>query len=158
MRQIFYVERNTHVWSCGWSTKRALASTAFPPDTTPNAQLNPADFGILNGISEPIGLPQISIAGGLNFGGPAINPSGRGDTTFVVADTLSWLVGRHSLKLGGEFRQFLNNIFRQGTGSFNFPDCCRLPRGHRELVQRDARQSVEQHRPGRARLLRARQL
>lgn len=89
---------------------------------TPVAQLNPADFGILNGHSEPIGLPQMIIAGGnLNFGGPSINPSGRGDTTFVGADTLSWLAGRHSLKLGGEFRQFLNNNFRIGTGVFTFP-------------------------------------
>ncbi len=31
------------------------------------------------------------------------------------------MTGRHSLKLGGEFRQFLNNNFRQGTGTFNFP-------------------------------------
>jgi hypothetical protein len=90
--------------------------------TTPTAQLNPADFGIRNGISEAIGLPQISIAGGsLNFGGPAINPSFRRDTTFVAADTLTSLVGKHSIKVGGEYRQFLNNNFRQGTGSFNFP-------------------------------------
>jgi hypothetical protein len=34
------------------------------------AQLNPADFGILNGVDRPIGLPQIIVAGGLNFGGP----------------------------------------------------------------------------------------
>ena len=44
---------------------------------TPNAQLNPADFGIHNGINEPIGLPQINIAGGsLNFGGPVQLPAG----------------------------------------------------------------------------------
>jgi len=88
----------------------------------PNAQLNPVDFGILDGISEPIGLPQLNIAGGaLNFGGPSIFPSGRGDTTVVVADTLDILKRRHSLKLGGEFRQFFNNNIRVGSGSFNFP-------------------------------------
>jgi hypothetical protein len=88
----------------------------------PNAQLNPADFGILNGINGPIGLPQISIAGnGLNFGGPSGLPQSRGDTTFVVADVLSALHGRHSLKFGGEFRQFLNNLSRRPTGAFNFP-------------------------------------
>jgi len=89
---------------------------------TPNAQLNPTDFGILDGISQPIGLPQINIAGGsLNFGGPARFPSGRGDTTFVVAEIMSLLSGQHSLKFGGEYRQFLNNNFRIGTGTFNFP-------------------------------------
>ena len=89
---------------------------------SPSTQLNPADFGILNGINQPVGLPQINVAGGgLNFGGPSQFPSGRGDTTFVIADTLSALAGRHSLKLGGEFRQFLTNAFRIGTGAFNFP-------------------------------------
>src|SRR5262249_39118904 len=52
---------------------------------------------------------------------PSANPSGRGDTTIVVGDSLSYIRGRHSLKSGVEFRQFLNNNFRQGTGSFNFP-------------------------------------
>ena len=89
---------------------------------SPSTQLNPADFGILNGINEPVGLPQINVAGGgLNFGGPSQFPAGRGDTTFVIADTLSALVGRHSLKLGGEFRKFLTNAFRIGTGTFSFP-------------------------------------
>src|SRR4030095_10309273 len=47
--------------------------------------------------------------------------AGRGDTMFVVGDTLNWLQGRHSLKFGGEFREFLTNAFRVGTGTFNFP-------------------------------------
>jgi hypothetical protein len=37
--------------------------------------------------------------------------------------------GKHSWKLGGEFRQFLNNNFRQGTGSFNFPTVADFLRG-----------------------------
>ena len=121
LRQIFTFNE-THTFSQWMVNELRFGFNRFSSATTPLAQLNPADFGIQNGIDQPIGLPQISIAGGsLNFGGPANQPSGRGDTTFVVADTLNWLVGRHSLKLGGEYRQFLNNNFRQGTGSFNFP-------------------------------------
>ena len=131
------------------STRRARASIAFLRACTPNAQLNPAAFGILNGINQPIGLPQINVAGGgLNFGGPAAQPSGRGDTTFVVADTVSWLYGRHSLKLGGEYRQFLNNNFRQGTGSFNFANSRCLSGGHGKLFQCDVGQPDQQHRSG----------
>ena len=134
-----------------------LGFNRFVPPHTPNAQLNPAEFGILNGISQPIGLPQINVAGGaLNFGGPAAQPSGRGDTTFVVADTLSWLHGRHSLKFGGEYRQFLNNNFRQGTGSFNFPTVAAFLAGNSKLFQCDAGQPVQQHRPGRAGFFRRR--
>src|SRR5579864_7131757 len=90
--------------------------------TLPNAALNPADFGIRGGINQPIGLPQISVAGGaLNFGGPSIVPSGSCRTVFVAGDTISCLCGRHSLKMGVEFRQLLNNLHRRGTGLFNFP-------------------------------------
>ena len=120
LRQFFSLNE-THTFGSALVNEARFGFNRLYANTKPKAQLNPADFGILNGISQPIGLPQISIAGGLNFGGPSTLPSGRGDTIFVVADTLSCLVGRHSLKLGGEFRQFLNNNFRRGTGAFNFP-------------------------------------
>ncbi|HEY0726843.1 MAG TPA: carboxypeptidase-like regulatory domain-containing protein, partial [Pyrinomonadaceae bacterium] len=121
LRQIFTLNE-THTFNQSMVNELRLGFNRFSATSTPLAQLNPADIGIENGIDDPIGLPQISIAGGsLNFGGPANQPSGRGDTTFVAADTLNWVVGRHSLRLGGEYRQFLNNNFRRGTGSFNFP-------------------------------------
>jgi hypothetical protein len=121
LRQIFTLNE-THIFGPAAVNEVRFGFNRFRSKSTPNAQLNPVDFGILDGRDEPVGLPQISIAGGgLNFGGPSNFPSGRGDTTFVVADTLSCLLGRHSLKFGGEFRQFLNNNFRLGTGTFNFP-------------------------------------
>lgn len=120
LRQIFTLNE-THIFGPTLVNEIRFGFNRFSSVTEPNARLNPADFGINNGIAQPIGLPQISVAGGLNFGGPSTNPSGRGDTTFVVADTVNYLLGRHSIKFGGEFRQFLNNNFRQGTGSFNFP-------------------------------------
>ena len=90
--------------------------------TLPNAPLDPADFGIRGGVNQAIGLPQITVAGGaLNFGGPSVVPSGTGRTVFVAGDTISCLCGRHSLKMGVEFRQLLNNTFRLGTGLFSFP-------------------------------------
>ena len=121
LRQIFTFNE-THTFNQSMVNELRLGFNRFSATSTPLAQLNPIDFGIHNGIDQPIGLPQINIAGGsLNLGGPANQPSGRGDTTFVAADTVNWIVGRHSLKLGGEYRQFLNNNFRQGTGLFNFP-------------------------------------
>jgi len=120
LRQVFTLNE-THIFGPSFVNEIRFGFNRFSSATTPNAQLNPADFGINDGIVQAIGLPQISVAGNLNFGGPSINPSGRGDTTFIVSDAMSYLWGRHSLKFGGEFRQFLNNNFRQGTGSFNFP-------------------------------------
>jgi hypothetical protein len=88
---------------------------------TPSAQLNPADFGIGNGVTAPIGLPQIAVAGGLNLGGPSGFPQGRDDVLYVLADTLTSDIGRHSLKTGAEYRLFFNENFAEGTGSANFP-------------------------------------
>src|SRR5687768_8830751 len=119
LRQVFTFNE-THIFSAMLVNELRFGFNRFSSETTPNAQLNPTEFGINHGITEPIGLPQISVAGGLNFGGPSINPSGRGDSTFIVADSFSYQRGKHSLKGGGEFRQFLNNNFRKGTGSFNF--------------------------------------
>ena len=120
LRQVFTLNE-THIFTPMLVNELRFGFNRFSSATTPNAQLNPTQFGIRNGITDPIGLPQISIAGGLNFGGPSINPSGRGDTTFIAGDSFNYQFGSHSLKAGGEFRQFLNNNFRQGTGSFNFP-------------------------------------
>jgi len=88
---------------------------------SPNAKLNPVDFNIQNGVTDPIGLPQISVGGGgFNMGGPAGFPQGRSDTTFVGADTLSYLYGNHSFKFGGELRRFYNNNTNRDTGTFTF--------------------------------------
>jgi len=120
LRQVFTLNE-THIFGSTLVNELRFGFNRFSSATVPNAQLNPTEFGINHGITEPIGLPQISVAGGLNFGGPSINPSGRGDTTFIAGDSFNYQRGKHSLKGGGEYRQFLNNNFRQGTGSFNFP-------------------------------------
>ena len=119
LRQVFTFNE-THIFDAMLVNELRFGFNRFSSATTPNAQLNPTEFGINHGITQPIGLPQISVAGGLNLGGPSINPSGRGDTTFIVSDAFTYQRGKHSLKGGGEFRQFFNNNFRQGTGSFNF--------------------------------------
>ena len=89
--------------------------------TFPATTLNPADYGIRNGVTRPLGLPQMIVAGDLNFGGPGTLPQGRFDTSYVFADTVSRAKGRHWMKLGGEYRHFINENFAEGTGAFNFP-------------------------------------
>ena len=118
----FFSLNETHTFGANRVNELRLGLNRLSSTTQPNALRNPTDFGIRDGIAQPIGLPQINISGGsLNFGGPSVYPSGRGDTTVVAGDMMSCLCGRLSLKIGGEFRQFLNNNFRLGTGAFNFP-------------------------------------
>ncbi|HEX2662458.1 MAG TPA: TonB-dependent receptor [Candidatus Acidoferrum sp.] len=87
----------------------------------PNQLLNSANFNIDSGVNAPIGLAQIDIGtGALNFGGPATFPQGRGDTSAILNDTLTWLKGRHNFAFGGEVRRVYNNNFLLDTTIFRF--------------------------------------
>jgi len=89
---------------------------------TPNGFLNPAKFNIAMPAGSPVasGLPFINVAGTLGFGGPTNEPQGRGDTTAVLNDTLSWLKGRHTFAFGGEIRRAYNNNIAENIGSFTY--------------------------------------
>ena len=111
----------THMFGEGLLNEARVGRTMQDGGTFPATELNPADFGIANGVNRPLGLPQIVVAGALSFGGPATLPTGRKDTLYVFNDTLTYSAGRHTAKAGGEFRRFLNNNFAEATGQFNFP-------------------------------------
>jgi hypothetical protein len=87
----------------------------------PAALLNPAQLGIATGVDEPIGLPQISVAGGLNFGGPANFLTSRTGRTLTLSDTVSHQRGRHGLRFGGEYHWYTNESYTKDAGRFNFP-------------------------------------
>jgi outer membrane receptor protein involved in Fe transport len=112
---------HTHLFGSGLLNEARFGQTDQDGATFPAAKLNPAEFGIGNGIERPIGLPQVIVAGALNFGGPAIYPQGRKDTLYIANDTIAYTAGRHALRFGGEYRRFLNDNFAEGTGLFNFP-------------------------------------
>lgn len=120
LRQIFTLN-HTHVFDPALVNELRFGFNRIFFNASAGNQLNPAEFGIRNGINQKIGLPTINIAGEINFGGPNQAISGRGDTSFVVSDSLSLLKGQHSLKFGGEFRRFYSNLFLIDLGSFNFP-------------------------------------
>jgi hypothetical protein len=111
----------THVFGTQFLNEVRFGRSSQDGTSYPAAGLNPASFGIGNGIDQPLGLPQIVVAGGLNFGGPATLPQGRNDTLWVLTDTMNYATARHSVRVGGEFRRFVSDNFAQGTGMFNFP-------------------------------------
>lgn len=112
---------HTHVFGTGLLNEARFGRSRLDGGTFPAATLNPSELGIGNGVSRPIGLPQMIVAGDLNFGGPATLPQGRFDTSYVLVDTFSRASGRHWMKFGGEYRHFINENFAEGTGTFNFP-------------------------------------
>ena len=89
---------------------------------TPNALLDPTAFNITMPAGAPVasGLPFFNIGNALGFGGPTGEPQGRGDTTAVLNDGLSWLKGRHTFDFGGEIRRAYNNNIAFNVGSFTF--------------------------------------
>jgi hypothetical protein len=118
-RQIMTINE-THTFGANTVNEVRFGFNRIHITFTPNFQVSSADFNIDNGVTKPIGLPQISITGGINIGGPSGFPQGRTDSTFVLSDTLSYLHGNHSFKFGGEFRRFHNDNFTSDPGTFTF--------------------------------------
>ena len=67
-----------------------------------------------------LGAPNIAISGFEQIG--ITPPEGRNDITGMLADIVSYNVGKHQFRFGGEFRQGRVNEFyhRRGTGKFSF--------------------------------------
>jgi hypothetical protein len=127
-RQILTLNE-THIFSPSLVNEARFGFNRIDITFAPNAALSPADYGINNGITAPV-LPQITIQGiGLNFGGPSNFPQGRTDTTFVLADSVTYQNGRHSFKFGGEYRRFHNVNFQTNGGTFNYPSLAAFQAG-----------------------------
>ena len=87
-----------------------------------NTSFNPIALGLNTGVTDPtlIGSPKLTISG-FDYVG-ATQPLGRIDTTGHATDNLTWTHGRHQLKLGGEYRRAVLDVFYQinKRGSFTF--------------------------------------
>ncbi|WP_263370142.1 TonB-dependent receptor [Granulicella cerasi] len=81
---------------------------------------NVAGTGLVTGSQYPSEAPKIRISGFDKAG--IIAPSGRNDITGHLNDTVSYTVGSHAFRFGGEFRRGYVNVFNSGnsTGQFNF--------------------------------------
>jgi hypothetical protein len=111
----------THVFGPTLTNEARFGINHIHITFAPNQMLNPADYSINNGVDTAIGLPQMTVSSiGLNFGGPSGFPQGRGDSTGVLSDTVSWVHGKHTFEFGGEFRRFINDNFGNDPGTFTF--------------------------------------
>ena len=120
----------THVFSQRLVNEARFGFNRINIAFDPNMKVNPTDFGIRDGVTAAIGLPQITINGpALNFGGPQNFPQGRTDTTSVVSDTATFSAARHNIRFGGEWRRFRNVNFTNDTGRFDFPSVAAFQTG-----------------------------
>ena len=111
----------THVYNPRFVNEARLGMNRISIAFNPATPLNPADYHINDGVNAPIGIPQITVSDlSLNFGGPSGFPQGRHDTLGVLSDTATYLIGRHSIKFGGEYRRFINDNFGADTGTLTY--------------------------------------
>ncbi len=88
-----------------------------------DASRDPHAAGLNTGVPQDgalAGLPALRIT---NFAGASQpSPTGRMLWTGHITDNLSWILGRYTLKLGGEFRRQHNDVFfyTNSRGTFNF--------------------------------------
>lgn len=129
--------QDTTAWSLASSYQRTLSSTMVNElrlgDTRRKvgreaAQLNGAASSTLNipGIPStaqfPNTLPTFLIAGYQQLGSPANTASDFATSVTEIADSLSWLRGKHTFKLGADLRWERLNVIQppSPTGSFTF--------------------------------------
>ena len=90
--------------------------------TVADSGTNPNDFGINTGVTNPIdfGLPEIRISGFLShtLGGNGSWPLyTTPNYTLQFSDNLTYLLGKHNLRMGGEFRVGGTDNLRDTFGS-----------------------------------------
>ena len=119
-RQVLTINE-THVFSPKLVNEARLGFNRISIAFTPSLQVSPANYHIGDGVTLPIGLPQMSISSiQMTIGGPAGFPQGRHDTLAIFSDTATYLKGKNTVKFGGEFRRFVNDNFNSDTGRITF--------------------------------------
>jgi hypothetical protein len=117
-RQVFTLSE-THTIGASIVNEARVGFNRIYITFAPNVAVDPTTFGINDGITRPVALPAITVGGiGMTIGGPGY--SGRGIMTGTFADAVSILKGRHSIKVGGEFRPSFSNNFATASGTFSF--------------------------------------
>jgi Carboxypeptidase regulatory-like domain/TonB dependent receptor len=93
----------------------------------------PVDFG--QNISDQVGIPNanrgneetsglatINISNYSNLGNSGWIPELSADNTYQIADSLSWVKGKHTIKVGVDYRKYQRNFFQSQAafGQFQF--------------------------------------
>jgi len=91
--------------------------------STEDANFDPNSIGLNFGTGQ-LSLPEIDFGGNLeNLGASAFSiPRGRTSQSFQILDNYTWLVGKHTIKFGGEVRRIsvssFNNNLERGQVEF----------------------------------------
>jgi hypothetical protein len=120
-RQVFTLGES-HVFTANTVNEVRLGANRIHIVFTPQNTTSPASLGLGTALGpNEAFMPTISITDiGATFGDERTFPQGRGDTGFLLGDTLSWIHGKHSFKFGSEARDFRNDNFNGDPGQLVF--------------------------------------
>jgi hypothetical protein len=120
-KRLVFTLGDTHVFTSSLVNEANIGVNRIHITFTPNNTTDPNSLGLgtVLGPNERF-MPTINITNGALFGSERNFPQGRGDTTVVFADNLSYVRGRHSFKFGTEFRDFRNANFNNDPGQLLF--------------------------------------
>lgn len=121
----------THVFSSNVLNELRFGYTRFNfAAVEPQTPTLPSSFGFAINVQSPAGagLPVIGVTGNnpgqvsFTLGFSANGPQPRLDQTYQLDDNFSWVMGRHTFKLGYDGRRFhvTNPFFFQNDGNFSF--------------------------------------
>ena len=101
-------------------TRRAVRRTAAQLSTSASSALNLP--GIPSTAKFPNTLPTFLIGGYQQLGSPSNTATDFSTSVTEIADTLTWLKGRHTIKVGADLRWERLNVLQppSPTGSFTF--------------------------------------
>ncbi len=91
------------------------------------------DFGIHSGLGPKFeGVPYINVSGGFTTGNNFEGQLPQTGQTFQISDNYSKIIGNHSLKFGGDFRnqRFDQLLYFNINGSFSFTSSTSAPFGN----------------------------
>lgn len=120
-RQVFTLGES-HVFTSNVVNEARAGVNRIHITFVPQNATSPSSLGLGSalGANEQF-MPTISVTDlGLTFGDERAFPQGRGDTSFLLGDTLSWIRGKHSFKFGIEGRDFRNDNFNGDPGQLVF--------------------------------------
>ena len=118
-RQILTLNE-VHIFSPSLVNEARLGFNRININFIPNVTTDATSLGLSTGTTGPNGIPFTTVTGFFSFGGPASFPQGRTDTLAVFSDALTYSAGRHSIKMGGEYRRFINANYTGDTGTLTF--------------------------------------
>ena len=101
-------------------TRRTVARSAAQLEGSPLTSLGLP--GIPSNAQFPTTLPTFLIGGYQQLGSPVSTASDFGTSVTQIADSLTWVTGRHTLKMGADLRWERVNVVQppSPTGSFTF--------------------------------------